>query len=130
MVRSNVKKIMSADTSLKKDEVKLSIIMDSLSGTTRECYLVQEIYYNLSIYDKYDSLMVSAFNTIKTDNNCIRVVETELDKYNMKKGMIGAPLHDDFLQTILYDTSNTKITIAECSNDYEIGVYNETRKKP
>lgn len=113
MIRSNVERIINADTSLKRDEVKLSIIMDSLSGRIREHYLVQGIYYNLSIYDKYDSSMVSAFNTIKTDENCIKVVETELIKFNKKKEMIGAPLHNDFLQTILCDTSKTKMTIAE-----------------
>jgi thiol-disulfide isomerase/thioredoxin len=113
MIKSNVKKIIANNSLLNKDSVSLSVIMDSLSGRTREHFLVQKIYYNFSIYNKYDSLLLSAFNTIKSVKNCINVVETELTNFNNKKAMIGAPLHDKFLKTVLSDTANMRTTISE-----------------
>ncbi|MRT94577.1 TlpA disulfide reductase family protein [Ancylomarina sp. 16SWW S1-10-2] len=113
LVRTEVKKMMDNNNSLNKDSVLLSVVMDSLSGKTREHLLVQKIYYDLSIENKYDSLLVSAFNTIKSDKNCINIVDTELTNFNQKKAMIGAPLHAEFLETALADTSNIKTTLAE-----------------
>ena len=113
MVRSNVKKMMINNKDVNKDSVLLSVIMDSLSGKTREHLLVEKIYYDLSIDNKCDSSFISAFNTIKSDKNCIDVIESELINFNNKKAMIGAPLHAKILETVLADTSNIKTTISE-----------------
>lgn len=119
MIRSNTEKVLSTNTSSNKDSIKLSIIMDSLSGLTREYYLVQNIYYNLSIYDKYDSALVSSFDKIKSDKNCIAVVNKELEKFNKKKDMIGVNLNSEILQTELRDTANIRKTMADILKKYE-----------
>lgn len=119
MIRSNTEKILSSNTSLNQDSVKLSIIMDSLSGLTREHYLVQSIYYDLSIYDKYDSALMASFNKIKSDKNCIFVINYELEKFNKKQDMIGANFNNEILQTELRDTANNRLTIADILKKYE-----------
>ena len=108
---STIEKIMAKNSSVKRDSVRLSVVMDSLSGKTREHYLVKDIYYNLSIYDQYNASTIAAFNSIKSDKNCINTVESVLTKYNNKKAMIGAPLDVECGKTVLLDTLNHETTI-------------------
>lgn len=119
MIRSNTEKVLSTNTLLNQDSVKLLMIMDSLSGLTREHYLVQSIFYNLSIYDKYDSALVASFDKIKSDENCIAVVNNELEKFNKKQEMIGAHFNNEILQTELRDTANNKNTMADILKKHE-----------
>lgn len=112
-IRNEVDKLQSINRNLETDSLRLAIIMDSLPEKTKEHCLVQELYYNFSIYDKYDSTMMASFNKVKSDINCINFIDNELSKFNKKNAMIGAPLHKDFLQTVVYDTSNTKMTISD-----------------
>lgn len=113
IIHDHAMTLMAVDTSLTKDEATLSIIMDSLHGKTQEHYLVQTIYMKLSIYDECDSSFFMAFDSIGKNTNCIAVVEAEKDKYQKKKAMLGAPLHADFLSTIVYDTANNELTLKE-----------------
>ncbi|MGQ1910100.1 TlpA family protein disulfide reductase [Marinifilum sp. RC60d5] len=112
-IRNEVNKLQSINRNLETDSLRLAIIMDSLPEKTKEHCLVQELYYDFSIYDKYDSTMMASFNKIKSDINCINFIDNELSKFNKKNAMIGAPLHKDFLQTVVYDTTNTKMTISD-----------------
>jgi len=109
----SIEKVMNLDPSLNRDSLKLSFIMDSLSGSTKEHYLAQEIFYSLSIADKYDSAMVASFNSVKSDRNCMNVVDAVIAKYHEKKAMIGAPMSGEILQTVVYDSENKKMTISD-----------------
>lgn len=111
IIHEDVLTLMDSDSTLTRDETKLSIIMDSLSGSTREYFLVQNIYMKLSIYDECDSSYFIAFDSIKSNADCMAVVDFERARYDKKKAMLGAPLHADFLNTMVYDTANNELTL-------------------
>ncbi|NLT50491.1 MAG: TlpA family protein disulfide reductase [Ignavibacteria bacterium] len=118
IIYSNMEKIISKNNSINPDSLTLSIAMDSLSGQTREHYLVKSIYYDLC-HDKYDSTLMSSFNKIKSNKNCISFVNKELEKFNKKKEMIGVNLSSEILKTELRDTSNNKKTLADILKKYK-----------
>ncbi len=113
IIRKRIPEIMKSDSLLKYEDVQLSLIMDSLSGKTRENYLLKDIYYSLSLFDNYDSLFVAAFDSIKQDKNCIATFNTEIAKFNKKRAMLGVPFNKELLATELYDTTETKLTMAD-----------------
>jgi thiol-disulfide isomerase/thioredoxin len=113
MIHDQTRRNLERDTTLTRQKAKLSVIMDSLSGKTREHYMVQEIYDKLTIRDNYDTTLIEAFKSINSNSNCKKVVDKEIAKYKNKQSMIGKPLPKDVLQTVLYDTSGSEVTLNE-----------------
>lgn len=113
LIYFNVQDILSETPSFNKDSVELAIIMDSLTGKTREHYLVEKINNAFSFEDRYDSTLVAAYNTIKQDKNYRAVFNHVLHVYNQKQSMIGKPLADSVAQTLIRDTSDVEMTLGE-----------------
>ena len=90
--------------------------MDSLTAKTREHYLAQDIYNNLTIWDYYDSLTIETFKSISLDENCLFIINKEIEKFDIKNAMLGMPLNKDFLTTVIFDTANVKMTIGDVVN--------------
>lgn len=113
LIRKESQKRMASDTTLSKEDAKLSVIMDSLNGKTRENVLVQEIFYNLTFRDLDAPKFIDSLFNISTDPNCIKVVAREIAIRNAKKAMIGAPLHQEILETQLHNSNENALTIAD-----------------
>ncbi|MFA9370228.1 MAG: TlpA family protein disulfide reductase [Labilibaculum antarcticum] len=113
LIHEESQKRMDADSTLTKEDAKISIIMDSLSGQTRENVLMLEIYFNLTFRNTDAPKFIEAFNKISTDPNCKKVVEREVNIRNAKKAMIGAPLHQEILQTALHSSDEMALTIED-----------------
>ncbi len=113
LIRKESLKRMAADTTLSKEDAKLSVIMDSLSGKTRENVLLLEIYYNLTFRNTDAPKYIESFNSISTDPNCKKVIDREVNMRNAKKAMIGAPLHKDILQTTLHSSDEIELSIKD-----------------
>lgn len=119
LIKEETKKRMAKDSTLDKKGVNLNVIMDSLSGKTRENYILFEIYFNLSYRKIDDPKLIEAFYEISTDANCKEFVDRELGKYKAKKAMIGATLHQDILETVLFDSNEKEITMADMLAKYK-----------
>jgi len=113
LIRKESQKRMALDTTLSKEDAKLSVIMDSLNGKTRENVLLQEIYYNLTYRNTDAPKFIESFNSISTDPNCKKVIDREVNLRNAKKAMIGAPLHQDILQTALHSSGEIELSIKD-----------------
>lgn len=113
LIREESQKRMAADSTLSKEDAKLSVIMDSLSGKTRENVLMLEIYFNLTVRNIDAPKFIESFAKINTDPNCKMVVDRELNLRNAKKAMINAPLRPEILQTALHSSSETELTIED-----------------
>ena len=116
IVRNKIDEITTVDTSITREEARLSVIMDSLTGKTREHYLAQDIYNDLTIWDYYDSLTIDTFKSISLDENCKIIINKEIEKFDIKNAMLGMPLNKDLLTTVIFDTANVKMTIGDVVN--------------
>ncbi len=119
IVRKQIGKLTALDSSLTRKEAKLAIIMDSLKGKTREHYLVNDIYNSLIFSDYYDSLTIAAFKSISIDENCKNTINNKIAIFNTKKAMLGKPLNEDILGTVIYDTANVKMTLGNVINKFK-----------
>ena len=113
LIRKESQKRMASDTTLSREDAKLSVIMDSLSGKTRENVLVLEIYFNLTFRNTDAPKYIESFTKISTDPNCKMVVDRELNLRNAKKAMIDAPLSPELLQTALHSSDEMELTIED-----------------
>lgn len=118
LLYSKTKSILENDRTLNFSNVFNSILLDSLQGKTREYTLANRICSDLS-HSECDSLLINRFNALEKDSVSILVVHKALDKYNEKENLIGQPLHPAFAETILVDTSNTKLTFGEMMKKYK-----------
>jgi thiol-disulfide isomerase/thioredoxin len=113
LIREESQKRMASDTTLSKEDAKLSVIMDSLNGKTRENVLLLEIYFNLTFRNTDAPKFIESFTKISTDSNCKKVVDREVNLRSAKKAMIGAPLHQEILQTALHSSDEMELTIED-----------------
>lgn len=111
-IHFTVNDIMSGKNYNNRDSVVLSVVMDSLSGKTREFYVSKNICYNLCLYDNYDSVWINLYDKLKSDKYCIKETMNVINGYLKKKELVGRPLNDDILNTVLYDTADVKMTFA------------------
>jgi thiol-disulfide isomerase/thioredoxin len=112
------KEIMMNDTNLKYKDVIQALLLDSLHGKTQEYVLASKICSKLS-FNTYDSLLINELMKIERDHLTSQTVEKALDKYNQKQSLIGQPLHPEFAETKLADTSNSSLTFEEMMNRYK-----------
>ncbi|MDM8159544.1 TlpA disulfide reductase family protein [Labilibaculum sp. K2S] len=119
LIRKEALKRMASDTTLSKEDAKLSVIMDSLSGKTREYTMLLEIYFNVTYRNTDDPKLIETFYKINTDDNCRKIADRELSKYEAKKAMIGAPLQQDILETTLFDSNENELTVRGMLDKYK-----------
>lgn len=111
--------ITKADTSLELNVVRFNILLDSLTGKTKEYALANWICGKLSFRDEYDSLAFNIFNKINKDEISNGEVQKALDIFDKKQVLIGQPLNSEFEQTLLLDTSNTELLFSEMMSKYK-----------
>lgn len=119
LIREESQKRMASDTTLSREDAKLSVIMDSLNGKTRENVLLQEIYFNLTFRNTDAPKFIESFTKISTDPNCKKVIDREVNIRNAKKAMIGAPLNPEILQTALHSSDEKELTIEDLIAQYK-----------
>ncbi len=112
------KEVMKADSSLNYQEAIYTVLFDSLQGKTQEYVLAKWICFEFS-FNNYDTIAVKKYEEIEKDELSKTTVKNALDKYNMKQALIGQPLHPEFDETMLEDTTNTKLTFGEMMDKYK-----------
>ena len=112
------KDVMKVDSSLNFAEAIHTILFDSLQGKTQEYVLARWLCSEFS-NNSYDTIAVKKFEEIEKDELSTRTVKNALDKYNTKQALIGEPLHPEFAETMLEDTTNTKLTFGEMMDKYK-----------
>jgi len=111
-VFSKGREIMFTDTTLEWMDALHIALFDSLNGKTREYVLTKFICTDFE-NDMYDSVAIDKFNQIEKEELSIATFEKAREKFFQKRALKGKPLHKEFSETVLLDTSNQKITFGE-----------------
>lgn len=115
---SKINEVVLADSTLSWPDAKYTILFDSLSGKTQEYLLTKWICSEFS-QDRYDTLAINKFNEIEKDELAKSTFQQAFEKYNAKHALLGQPLHREFSETLLFDTSETKLTFGEMMNTHK-----------
>ncbi|WP_462317503.1 TlpA family protein disulfide reductase [Marinilabilia sp.] len=107
--------ITRADTTGQSDreQVYNSLVLDSLSGRVQQFVLASRLRDKYHYEDKHDSVLYKAFNRLASDTFAMGVVERSKKKFEDKQALIGADLHEEFVQTLLVDTAGNELTFGE-----------------
>lgn len=95
-----------------------SLLLDSLSGKTREYMLARKIIDGLE-RRKYDSILINIFNQTAYDDLSIATINEAVNRYEEKENLIGKPLCPEFSETIIEDTSNIQLNFGELLERYK-----------
>ncbi len=95
-----------------------SLLLDSLSGKTREYMLARKIIDGLE-RRKYDSTLINIFNQTAYDDLSIATINEAVTRYEEKENLIGKPLCPEFSETIIEDTSNIQLNFGELLERYK-----------
>jgi thiol-disulfide isomerase/thioredoxin len=112
------REITLSDTSIKWNDAIYIALFDSLSGKTREYVLTKWIITEFS-RDKYDSVAIGKFNEIEKGELAQNTFILGLNKFNEKRSLVGQPLHQEFSNTLLRDTSGVQLTFGEMMEKYK-----------
>lgn len=99
------------------DGIQLALT-DSLRGKTQEYALAEYICNDLE-GGKYDSLEMNYFNRIATNSLAKTTVKKALENFDKKEFLIGKPIHKEFAQTLLADTTNKQLDFETMLNSYK-----------
>ena len=112
------REICQSDNSIKWHDAIYVALFDSLTGKTREYVLTKWIVTEFS-RDKYDSVAIRKFNEINKGEFAQNTFTSALNKFNEKRSLIGQPLHPEFINTLLKDTSGMQLTFGEMMEKYK-----------
>ena len=112
------REITQVDTSLKWNDAIYVALFDSLSGRTREYVLTKWIVTEFE-RDNYDTIAIEKYNEIEKGELAQETFNSALNKYKEKRSLIGEPLHPEFAETLLKDTSETNLSFGEMMESYK-----------
>jgi thiol-disulfide isomerase/thioredoxin len=115
---SKAREIIMSDISVKWNDAIYIAIFDSLSGTTREYVLTKWICTEFS-EGRYNTLATEKFKKIEKGELADTTFNHALNKFNEKRSLIGKPLHPEFSETLLKDTSEIQLTFGEMMKKYK-----------
>jgi len=92
-------------------------LIDSLKGKSQEFALAEFICSDLND-GKYDSLEINVFNKLTNTDLAKATVENAIDKFHQKEYLIGKPIHKEFAQTLLADTTNRQLSFESMLKSY------------
>lgn len=95
-----------------------NLLLDSLNGKTKEYMLARKIIDGLEKME-YDSILINQFYQIANNNLAINTLNESLNNYNVKRSLIGKPLHSEFIETLVEDTTNTQLSFGELMKKYK-----------
>lgn len=88
------------------------ILIDSLKGRTQEYVMARWLVSEFS-RDAVDTVIHVKFKEIARDPLAMNTVAMAFEKYNQKRALIGQPLNNEFMQTLVEDTLGNKFTLSK-----------------
>ena len=92
-------------------------LTDSLKGKTQEFALAEYICNDLK-GGKYDTLEINVFNKLSNTDLAKKTVENAIDNFQQKEYLIGSPIHKEFAQSLLADTTNRQLPFESMLKSY------------
>jgi thiol-disulfide isomerase/thioredoxin len=117
--KNKARDLLSKDSTLKFKDAVNKVLRDSISGKTQEYALAKSIVDNFTHSTDYDSVAIDYFYSISNDELAKETVDKAVNKYLEKQKLIGAPLHPEFANTVLLDSSYNELSFGEIMESLE-----------